>query len=420
MARRGFFAELQRHSRLAAKERERNQRSAVRAHEAAAREAQRALRRHEQTKARLAQTSEQDRRRLEKEAKEARIAAMEAETEERNSKLAEISDDLESLLSSTLSIDDYVDLDSLRTTASHPAFDRTDLESPLPPPQQPPDPPRPTFEQPVEPTGLSALFGKRKHAAAIEAAQALHQSELEQWRLACRQIEERHSLAMATHGRDEAARLAQLNSARQRYQDACTKRELDATARNEKLSELITNLGYGATEAVQEYISIVLANSAYPEHFAVSHDFDFDPATAELRLKVVVPGPDDMPSVKAFKYAKSSDEIVATDLTQRVRRDRFADALNQVALRSFHEVFESDRRGLIKTVTLEVGTEAVDPATGRANYVPLLLAAAEREMFLSFDLSAVVPAKTLERLGASVSKAPFDLVPAATSGVRRS
>ena len=57
---------------------------------------------------------------------------------------------------------------------------------------------------------------------------------------------------------------------------------------------------------MQEYVSIVLSNSAYPADFPVEHDFEFDPATAELRLRVLVPGPDKVPTTSAYKYTKSS------------------------------------------------------------------------------------------------------------------
>jgi restriction system protein len=420
MARKGFLAALQRASRQAAKERERNQRAAIRTHQAAARDAQLALRRHEQLQVKLARASAQDKRRLEKEAKEAHLASMEAQVEERNSSLEEVLDDLDTLLSSTLGVDDYVDLNSLMATASHPPFDRSDLESPIPPPVRDPDPPRPVYEHPPEPTGLSALFGKKKHAQAVETARKAHEDDLERWRSTREETKRRYESSVEAHAREEARRVETLAAERQRYDAQCAKRARDVTAANEALRELIANLGYGATDAVQEYISIVLANSAYPSHFPVTHSFAFEPATAELRLRVAVPAPADMPTTKSYKYVKSADEIVSTDLPQRAQRDRYADVVRQVALRSFHEVFESDRRALIKTVSLEVGTEAIDPATGRAGYVPLLAAAAERELFLSFDLSSVVPAKTLDRLGASISKAPFDLVPAVTSGVRRS
>ncbi len=79
MARRGFFAELQYQSRLAAREHERAQREAARNHAAAVREAERAKSAALRAKAQLSRAAEAERKRLEKEAREAHIAAMEAE-----------------------------------------------------------------------------------------------------------------------------------------------------------------------------------------------------------------------------------------------------------------------------------------------------------------------------------------------------
>jgi restriction system protein len=121
-----------------------------------------------------------------------------------------------------------------------------------------------------------------------------------------------------------------------------------------------------------------------------------------------------------YKYTKSTDEITTTVLSQKVCRERYASIVHQVALRSIHEVFEADRRGLIRTIRLEVGTETIDPATGRQTYVPFVVVGAERESFLEFDLSAVIPALTLERMGAAISKNPYSLIAVETSGVRRS
>jgi restriction system protein len=167
-------------------------------------------------------------------------------------------------------------------------------------------------------------------------------------------------------------------------------------------------------------VSLVFSKSAYPVDFPVEHDFDFDAATAELRLRVLVPGPDKVSTTSAYKYAKSSDETTATSLSQKACKDRYAGAVHQVALRSIHEVFEADRRGLIKTISLEVGTETIDPATGREGYTLFVAAGAERDSFLELDLANVVPAATLSHLGAAVSKNPFNLVAADASGIRSS
>ena len=71
-------------------------------------------------------------------------------------------------------------------------------------------------------------------------------------------------------------------------------------------------------------------------------------------------------------------------------------------------------------ISLEVGTEATVPATGKVGYIPFLAAATERDTFINFDLSGVVPAATLKHLGAAISKDPYGLVPADTTGIRRS
>ena len=73
----------------------------------------------------------------------------------------------------------------------------------------------------------------------------------------------------------------------------------------------------------------------------------------------------------------------------------------------------------MKTVSVEVGTQAADPATGIEGFIPLAAVAAEREGFLQFDLSAVVPRVTMEHLGGVFSKKPYDLIAVDTSGVRK-
>ncbi len=420
MARRGILALLIHQAEVAARAQARAQREAVREHNASVRRAEQASRAAAIALAHLTRTSEADRRRLQKQSQEAHIAAMEAAVEERNLALAETNAEIESLLSATLNVDDYVDLETFRVVAEHPPFDRPDLEVPTPPPAPIQEPPKPSFVPPDPPTGfLAGLFGKKDHAAAIAQARETHEEALARWRKEVEQLPAHRQEVLDVHARAETERLAALEHARARYASECTAREAEASESNKHLDDLIVNLSYGTPEAVQEYISIVLAQSVYPEHFQISHSFEFEPSSAELRLHVRMPGPDRLSEIKAYKYTRASDEITETQLPKKVCRDRYASAVHQVALRSIHEVFESDRRGLIRTVSLEVGTDTVDPATGQATYIPFVVAAAEREAFLRFDLSAVIPAMTLGRLGAAVSRNPYGLVAVETSGIRR-
>ena len=75
---------------------------------------------------------------------------------------------------------------------------------------------------------------------------------------------------------------------------------------------------------------------------------------------------------------------------------------------------------MIQTISLEVGTETIAPATGLKTFILFAAVGAERDAFLQLDLSNVIPAATLDHLGAAVSKNPYGLVEADASGIRRS
>jgi restriction system protein len=419
MARRGFFAELQHQARVAAREQERQERQAVRDHVARLRRAEQARKEELRAQKEWAKAAETERKGLEREAKEARLEAMEAEVDKLNSELAEVNEDLDSLLASTLARDDFVDLESLRVEATHPHFDPAGLDVPIPAPPKIPDIARPVLSSPPPLRGFAKLFGKKKHQQAVEDAERRHSEALAAWRVQCRQQEAQWNAAQEKHARKEEKRRSDLEAAHTQYYKACAARQQEVADRNQRLDEFIANLGYGTTEAVQEYVSIVLSNSVYPQHFKVLHGFDFDPVSAEMQLAVQVPGPEEVSDVKTYKYNKSADGIVSVKLSQKECRERYASAINQVALRSIHEVFEADRRGLIRTISLEVGTNTIDPATGRPACVPFVIVAAARDAFMQLNLAAIVPSMTLERLGAVVSKNPHGLAPAERKGVRR-
>lgn len=418
--RRGFFAELQRQNEIAARKKAKRAREAERANNAAIRAAEKARKDRERAAARTVRANAAEQKRLEKEAREAHISEMEAEVEKLNVELAEGYEEIDTLLAATLQVDDYLDLTTLRTEAEHPPFDRADLEVPITPPRPIPDPPKPVFTSPPAPKGLAGLLGKKKHEAAVAAATQAHQNALQEWPNEVKQAESARQAATQQHAEMEAKRVAELESERSHYQDECAAREAVVAEQNSAIEELITNLGYGTVDAVEEYVSLIFSRSVYPVQFPVEHDFEFDAKTAELRLRVLVPSPDKVPTTKAYKYTKSTDEITSSELSKKACKDRYAGAIMQSALRSLHEVFEADRRGLINTISLEVGTETIDPATGRETYILFLAVGAERDSFLALDLANVVPDATLSHLGAAASKNPYDLVAADSAGIRKS
>ncbi|MCA0376838.1 MAG: hypothetical protein LCH84_14390 [Gemmatimonadetes bacterium] len=419
MARRGFFAELNRQLKIAQREQEKRQRLALREQSADARRREQHQKALVRLGSQLAKAQAAERKRLEKAQREAYLASREDEADAKSEENADALAAIDTLLQATLERDDYVDLNTLRVTAKHPPFDRQDLTWPITPPAPAKRPTAPVLVIPDPPTGLRQIFGKRKHEEAVAAAQASHRRALKEWESGCAAADELDREALARHEAAEERRLKELEREKARYARECRAREEAVVQQNQSLDELIANLGYGTPEAVQEYVAIVLGNSVYPEQFSVQHTFTFDASSAELALRVRVPEPAKLPTAKHFKYVRASDEIVPVPLPQRECKDRYTRAVHQVALRSIHEIFESDRRGLIRTIALEVVVSAVDEGTGIRREVPLVIVGAERDSFLTFDLTNVVPEKSLAHLGGAVSKNPYLLLPVERTGVRR-
>jgi restriction system protein len=409
--RRGFFAELQYQNQLAARQRAQAERAQARAHAAALRQAEQAQRQAERAAAVAARASAAEHKAAEREAKRLHEESRLAEVEVLNTQLAETADELESILSATLTVDDFVDFEDLRVSASHPPFPRADLEVPTPPVVPVSTPPEPVFAEPEAPRGLGSIFGgKKKHAAAVAQARVAFDAQHREWKAEAAAVPARQLEQMQQRDGREQQRLRDLQAARDVYEHECEAREAEVSRANEKLDALISGFAAGEHGAVQEYVGIVLGNSVYPEILAVEHDYEFDADTRELTLTALICPPDRLPATKAYRYVKAKDEITATALPKKDLKERYASVVHQVAVRTLHEIFEADRAGKIQTITLQVATDTKDPATGLERRVAFVGVGAARDSFMTFDLHNIVPVATLEHLGAASSKNPYELV----------
>ncbi|WP_116111978.1 hypothetical protein [Austwickia chelonae] len=414
--RRGFLAEINRQIKEAERRERQQHLAAVRAQAAAQRAAEKAQRDYARAMAASARASAAEQKAAQRETERLHAEARMAETAALNSALESTYAEIDNLLSSTLEIDDHIDLDALKIEKiDHPPF----APGALAVPHRPVGleyPPEPRYVEPEAPTGLAAMLGgKKKHEAAVAQARADHENRHRQWWEHCRHVDSKRSAFQHL----EADRLAKLDRARESYEVRRRAREAEAQSRNAEIEQLQNNLAFDLPEAIEEYVALVLSNSVYPETFPVQHSGTFDLPSRELALTVTVPLPSVVPTVKAYRYVKTKDTIQESALTAKAQKDRYASAVWQVAVRTLHEVFEADREGKIDSIAMTVATERLSPATGNAESIPLVIAAAGREEFNGFDLANVVPQSTLEHLGAALSKSPFDLAPAdASVGVR--
>jgi restriction system protein len=419
--RRGFFAELQYQAAKAQKERMRQAAATERERARLAREMERAQQAANAANQRAARANAQARAQAEREAKQLHLQAQLAKVESMNADLAEEYAAIDDILRSTLAVDDYVDLDKLRRVAEHPPFTSKYL-TPIPPPALITPPPEPYFQPPPESSGLSAMFSRKKHAAEVAAAEAQFAQIHANWRTAMSQLPARQLAAAQQHDDAEGERLRRLASDRRRYDAACDERQRLVDDENARLDDLINRFTLNDPAAVDEYIGIVFGNSIYPDIIAATTEFDFSYSAdlRELSIDIHFPSPEAIPSIKSFRYVRASDEITETRLTQKDASNRYTELINNITLRTFHEVWESDRTAKIDSISLTGGVNHVDPATGKDVHIRLVAVAVSREDFLQIDLSRITPGETMKHLRAVMSKSPYRLTPVDDKkGVRR-
>jgi restriction system protein len=414
------LAELQHQQRLAEQRARREHAAVLQTHNRAVRDHERAVREYERALAAAERASAREQAAAERAAKEAHVAAQTAAAESLTAQALDSFAQIDSILAATLDVDDYVDISSLKQVVEHPPFPHGQLKVPTPAPRLEDPPPEPQFVAPPARTGLSKVFGKQKHAEASAPAHAAWKQQHQQWAGYVHQVlPEQNARLLEEHAKAERARADKLAAALAAYEAECATRERDVAEANSRVDAFRAALAAGDPEAINQYVGMVLGNSVYPEAFDVEHDYSFDPEFGELTVCVIVPPPSDLPAAKLYKFVAAADEIREMPCTQKEQRERYNSAVAAVAVRTFHEVFESDRERRIKTISLTVQTDAVNPATGLFETYPFVAAAADRDEFSQFDLANVDPAETLAHMRCSVSKNAFGLKPISTArGVR--
>ncbi len=376
----GALAQVQR-------EIERSQRASARAQNAAIRDQQRAIREAERAQRaaisaskRAATEAERDRKRLHQEAQMARVDKMNADIEVRL-------DALRHLLHRTLDVDDYLDLDDLKETYTPPTFNPGKLGTAGPAPRKP--------LPPVPPSGLARL--RKKNTASYEEE--------------IRRVEKRCTDEMAAYERKERRRIEELDAALEEHEGQIARERARCSLQHAEIEAFKEELASDDADAVAAYFGLVLQSSLYPDDFPTHRRVAYVPESRQLVAEIDLPTLSVVPSIRAYRYVKTRDEITDTARPASEMKRFYADTIAQVAVRTLHELYEADRSRWIDTIVLNGRVDTVDPGTGRDTHPHLLSVRTTREEFVNLDLARVDPIACLKALNAAISRKPTELAP---------
>lgn len=362
------YAQMQREAARA-------QAAQVRAQAAARREAERAHAAYVRAQA----AAEKEGKRLYVESRAAQVAAMNADLE------ATI-DALQGLLAASLSAGDLVSFSSLKKPALVSPWGHADLE------RAEPAPVLETF-MPAPLTGVGKVFGKAKHERAVAQGDA------------------RYKQAVQEHRGREEQRAKALARARSEWQAAAALRQAEAKKQHEQIDAFEADYRRGDLDAVVSYCSMVLEASAYPDGFPQRFKFAYVPESRQAVVEYELPTVDVVPTIRAYRYVKQSDTIAESARPQSQIKALYASVVAQVAIRTVHELLQSDKAGHIDTVVFNGLVDTTDPGSGQRIRPCLVTVRTTRESFHQLDLAHVEPLACLKHLSAGVSKSPAELLP---------
>lgn len=220
----------------------------------------------------------------------------------------------------------------------------------------------------------------------------------------------KHQAAAERHHRATQLHAERVQSAHREHLARVAAMRVDHQNRVQEINTLQRGLAEKRPEAVIRYLDLVLESAVYPDGFPHSWTLRYTSSSGLLHIDYQLPTVDVVPKVKAFKYAKSAGTVNTTARPATQIRAVYASVVQQTALRVVHEILESDRQALVKTVVFNGRVHSTDPATGRNVRRCLIAVATTRERFLEVDLSRIDTSACLEHLEARVSKDPSKLI----------
>ncbi len=168
---------------------------------------------------------------------------------------------------------------------------------------------------------------------------------------------------------------------------------------------------HGKSMSLVERSELALARSVYPTNFPKQFQLGHNPRTKVLIVDYQLPPPGSIPNLKRVRHVPSENRLQEVYLSIPDFNKLYGNVLYQVALRTLHEVYQTDERKVIFSIVFNGRVEFTDKATGKPSEVCVLSLQADRDRFLRVDLAHVDPKLCFEKLG-GVSRIPLtSLIP---------
>jgi len=142
-------------------------------------------------------------------------------------------------------------------------------------------------------------------------------------------------------------------------------------------------------------------------------DIDYNPETKILIIDYSLPSVDKIPRLKEVKYIKSRDAYEKVFLPESTVNKLYDSLIYQTTLRTIHELYVFDVVNALDSIVFNGWVKSIDKATGKDVNACILSVQANRQEFLSLNLTNVDPKACFKHLKGVGSSKLHSLTPVA-------
>ncbi len=164
--------------------------------------------------------------------------------------------------------------------------------------------------------------------------------------------------------------------------------------------------------AVERYLSVVLANSHYPDAISGDSEIAYDINAKTAIVAFQLPTPDELPQEIGYKFVASRKAIEAILMKVKDKAVFYEKVIQQIALRVLHELFEGVYiENILETVIFNGWVSGIDGSTGKDFNACILSVQANRKEFEEIKLDRVNAKECLRSLKALSAGPLHNLAP---------
>jgi restriction system protein len=168
------------------------------------------------------------------------------------------------------------------------------------------------------------------------------------------------------------------------------------------------NYRTGDATAVAAHVDSVLAKLPYVSPAA---SVSYAAESRELVVEYQLPTVDSIPTAQAYRYDKEQEAVVETERSASQVKALYASTIAQLTLLALAAILTLDIERHIDAVVFNGVVEAPDPGSGNPIRPCLVAVRVTADAFAELDVAHADPSACLDRLSATVSQNPAELVP---------